>query len=110
MICPHDPESEAYALWMEMLDADIDGEIERELIYCDAMTLIEKGLWIQKDGKVIPIKEMTGSHIRNTIAMIDRNFSHYDDLTAEVANAWRAAMKKELARRYPPRDPAFIFD
>ena len=110
MICPHDPDTEAYAMWLDMLDADLEADQENELRYIEAMSLIEMGLWIQKDGKAIPIKEMTGSHIRNAIAMIDRNFSHYDDLTAEVAVAWRAAMKKELARRYPPIDPAFMYE
>lgn len=110
MFCPMDPDTEAYALWLDMLDTDIEADQEKELRYIEAMALIEMGLWIQKDGKLVPIKEMSGSHIRNTIAMIDRNFPRYDDLTAEVAGAWRVAMKKELARRYPPMDPAFMFE
>lgn len=110
MICPLDPDTEAYALWLDMLDADIEAEQENGLRYIEAMALIKMGLWVQKNGKTIPIKEMSGSHIRNTIAMIDRNFTHYDDLTAEVAEAWRAAMKKELARRYQPIDPAFMYE
>lgn len=110
MICPHNPDTEAYQLWLEMLDADIDGELEKELVYSDAMALIHAGLWVQKNGATIPIKEMTGSHIRNAIAMIDRNYPKYDDLTAEVASAWQKALKKELLKRYPPVDPAFMYD
>lgn len=109
MICPHNPDTEAYSLWLEMLDAEIEEEQEKELRYDQAMALVAMGLWVQRDGKTIPIKKMTGSHIRNSIAMINRNFQEYDDLTAEVAEAWRKALNDELNRRYPPVDPAFAW-
>lgn len=109
MICPHNPDTEAYFLWMEMLDAMIEEDQDKEFRYDQAMVLIDTGLWVQRDGKTIPIKEMTGSHIRNSIAMINRNFAKYDDLTAEIAEAWRSALEDELKRRYPPVDPALAW-
>lgn len=60
MICPHNPDTEAYALWLDMLDADIEAELENEARYIEAMALIEMGLWVQKDGKTIPIKKIVG--------------------------------------------------
>lgn len=107
MINPFDPDTEAYFVFQEMLDAEME-EVEDGLRYDQAMMLVKQGIWVQRDGKAISIKKMTGSHIRNSIAMINRNFAEYDVLTAEVAVAWRSALENELRRRYPPIDPAFI--
>lgn len=110
MICPHNPETEAYSLWVDTLCSDLEKELENELLYINALALIDAGMWLPKEGLPIPIAKMSGSHIRNSIAMLDRNFPNYDDLTAEIAAAWRAALKKELEKRYPPIDPAFMYE
>ncbi len=104
-----DEDTEAYRLMEDILINDILGIDEEEQMYNEAMALIERGIWVQKDGSEIHIKDMTGRHIRNAVAMIDRNMEKYDDLRAEIAEAWRKALKDELGRRYRPVDPAFAW-
>lgn len=33
-----------------------------------------KLVWVTKEGKQVPIKEMTDTHLANTINMLERNF------------------------------------
>lgn len=38
-------------------------------------------VWITKNGETIPIREMSDSHLNNTINMLERKQEeHYDDL------------------------------
>ena len=106
MITPN-PDTESYELYLEMLEADLDDNLDAGLRYAHAMALIRSGFWVQRNGELIRFKDMTGSHIRNTIAMIDRNMDGYDPLTAECVKAWRAALSRELKNRYAPVDLAF---
>lgn len=40
--------------------------------------------WITKDGKELPIKDMTTNHLRNVMEMIER----VDDMNAAVDDEW----------------------
>lgn len=47
--------------------------------------------WKCKDGRVIKICDMEDSHLKNTIAMLEKNASSYP--------AWLKEMRRELASR-----------
>lgn len=51
------------------------------------------GVWTTKDGQEIPVEDMTTSHIRNTIAFIERT-----DKT-DLYLPWVKVFKAELKRR-----------
>ena len=104
-----DEDTEAYRIMEEWLIDSIVEESAQQQKYEEAMELIDKGIWLQKDGSKIRIKDMTGRHIRNAIAMIDRNMEYYDDITAEICGCWREALKAELDKRYRPVDPALAW-
>jgi hypothetical protein len=53
----------------------------------------ERGVWTTKDGREIPVEEMTTSHIQNTIALLERN--NCDDMYTP----WITVFHKELQRR-----------
>ena len=53
----------------------------------------ERGVWTTKDGREIPVEEMTTSHIKNTIALLERN--NCDDMYTP----WITVFHKELQRR-----------
>lgn len=38
----------------------------------------EKMYWETKDGRKIPLKEMTDTHLVNTIAYLDRRYDEYE--------------------------------
>lgn len=63
---------------------DIQGRIEDEA---------EHGVWTTKDGKEIPVEDMTTSHIQNTIKYIERT-DKYD-----LYEPWLKVFKKELEGR-----------
>ena len=104
-----DEDTEAYRLMEDALIEYALGIDAEQQWYEEAEDLIRKGIWLQKDGSSIRIKDMTGRHIRNAVAMIDRNMELYDDLTAEIMADWRHALKAELDRRYRPVDPALAW-
>lgn len=51
--------------------------------------------WTTKDGTEIPISEMTTSHIKNCIRMLNN---------VENADGWIEVFKKELSRRIDNKD------
>lgn len=61
--------------------------------YVSSMELnIQHGLWVQKDGTPIHVKDMSKTHIENTIAMLERNGGYF-------ADEWIITFKAELAYR-----------
>lgn len=53
------------------------------------------------------MSEMSSSHLRNSIAMLERHYEDYDALTQILADTALAEMKEELKKRSAPVDPAF---
>ena len=53
----------------------------------------KSGVWTTKDGREIPITEMSDGHIRNVLAMLERNN------VCDIYMPWICRFKKELSRR-----------
>lgn len=86
-------------------------EMEMEKEYIRLKAIFESGYWITKDGKTISISSMKGSHIRNSIKMLERNMENeiYSDVEGDLASIALRKLKQELKKRYPPVDPAFMW-
>ena len=53
---------------------------------------IRRGIWTQRDGTEIDVRDMTRNHILNTIAMLKRNGGFR-------SNSWIRRFEKELEDR-----------
>lgn len=53
---------------------------------------IRRGIWTQRDGTEIDVRDMTRNHILNTIAMLQRNGGFR-------SNSWIKRFEKELEDR-----------
>lgn len=68
-------------------------EIEQSQRYAEQIANeAEMGIWTTKDGRQIPVEEMTTRHIKNTIAYLKR-------LDDEVYELWIDVFEEELNRR-----------
>lgn len=65
---------------------------------------MNRSIWTTKDGKKVPIKDMTDSHLINTIRMLRRVGWYYKE--AELASAYAAAstLQGEMATYYAEGD------
>ena len=73
--------------------SDFAWEIEQAQYYAEKIANeAEMGIWTTKDGRQIPVEEMTTSHITNTIAYLKR-------LDDEVYEPWIDVFEEELKRR-----------
>ena len=76
--------------------ADYAWEIEQVKEYADAIWYEAQGkVWETKDGRLIPVEEMTTKHIHNTIAFIKRNWD------TKIDQPWIDVFNEELERRKP---------
>lgn len=90
---------------LEMMMEELIDALIWEDYMCDN---VEDGIWVTKDGEEIYITDMTSEHIRNCMKMLERNLEKYpsDDME-KIARCYLDQFQEELARRYPPVDPAF---
>ena len=76
-----------------MSDFEFSSAEEHRALYMEiARDNIREGKWIQRDGTVINVRDMSDKHIRNTIAMLLRGNSIFK-------GAWIERFEKELNRR-----------
>lgn len=64
-------------------------------------------VWRTKDGRTIPIKEMTDSHLTNTIRFLERAHQRYvDDMTKNGPPVFQG----EMAQMYADEEYALLAD
>lgn len=93
----------AEMLMEAMIDAEVEGWLRYQQ-YLDDLALMEKGIWRMRDGGLIKIEKMSSQHLRNTIAMIERNLPRIEDCYLDLLLMAEQKMKTELSKRYPPVD------
>lgn len=91
-------------LMIEMLiNEAVEGE-ERRNDMCRLYGALGAKTWISSNGTTISIRKMDDRHIRNCIAMLQRNLPFYDECFEGIAQKYIALFEKELQTRYPPKD------
>jgi hypothetical protein len=78
-------------------ELSLEYELEHDFYLARMHSIVEsnarKGIWTTKDGKKIHVSDMTTSHIKNTIRVMERNDSE------DLLLPWIDRFKKELERR-----------
>lgn len=72
---------------------EIELEFEHELLRARIATEAKTGIWTTKDGRKIAVKDMTTSHIKNTILFLEERNAF------DMVLPWICVFKKELERR-----------
>lgn len=74
-----------------------DMSIDIELWYEEENRRIGDGIWQQKDGKEIRVKDMESSHIENCIRMLQRQIKEYG--IDDIKEGWIETFQRELKKR-----------
>lgn len=74
-----------------------DMAVDAEIWYEEENRRIGDGIWQQKDGTEIRVKDMESSHIENCIRMLQRQIKEYG--ADDIREAWLDAFWMELKER-----------
>jgi hypothetical protein len=71
-----------------------DMEIRHMIFESHIEDMAYKGVWNTRDGRVINIKDMETSHLKNTVKMLERKGDYMWDL--HIAKMKREIQKREM--------------
>ena len=74
-------------------EATAEMEADFAVLEATVETSAREGIWTTRDGRRIAVEDMTDSHIRNTIAYLERND------VCDIYLPWIVRLKRELKKR-----------